>query len=133
MPDKPLNLQLRPETLAVCRLEPGCQVPDWAMQAPFCSVTRTPDEVSVVCRERAVPEEAKAERGWRILKVEGPLDFSMTGVLACLAKPLAEANVSIFVLSTYDTDYLLVRDRDIASAVAVLRKEGHSIVTVSTS
>jgi uncharacterized protein len=133
VPAKPLGLQLLQETLAVCRLEPGRQVPDWAMQGSFCSVTKTPDEVSVVCPERAVPADAKAECGWRILKVEGPLDFSMTGVLACLTKPLAEANVSIFVLSTYDTDYLLVRDRDIASAVAVLRREGHRVVTVSTS
>lgn len=133
MPDKRLNLQLLPETLAVCRLEPGCEVPDWAMQGPFCSVTRTPDEVSVVCPERAVPADAKAERGWRILKVEGPLDFSMTGVLACLTRPLAEANVSVFVLSTYDTDYLLIRDRDVTSAVAVLRAAGHSVVAVVNS
>ena len=133
MPANPLNLQLLPETLAVCRLEPDCQVPDWATQGPFCSVTKTPDEVSVVCPERAVPEDAKAECWWRILKVEGPLDFSLTGVLAGLTGPLAEANVSVFALSTYDTDYLLVRDRDIASAVAVLRAEGHSVVTTTNS
>jgi hypothetical protein len=126
--DKPLGLQLLPENLAVCRLEPGCPVPDWVMQGTFYSITRTVDEISVVCPERAVPEDTKAERGWRMLRVEGRLDFSMTGVLACLTRPLAEANISVFVLSTYDTDYLLIRGRDITSAVTVLRTEGHSVV-----
>lgn len=130
VPDRSLNLQLLPGSMAVCRLEPDRQVPEGLMQAPFCSITRTADELSVVCAERLVPADAKAERGWRVLKVEGPLDFAMTGILADLTKPLAEANISVFALSTYDTDYLLIRDRDVTSAVAVLRAEGHS-VTVS--
>ena len=133
MADEPLSLHLLPETLAVCRLEPDGPVPDWATGGSFYSVTRTTDEVSIVCPERAVPEETKAERGWRLLQVEGPLDFAMTGVLARLTRPLAEAGVSVFALSTYDTDYLLVRDRDIASAVAALRTDGHRVVTVADS
>jgi hypothetical protein len=128
-----LRLQLLPENLAVCRLEPDCPVPDWATQGPFYSVTRTVDELSVVCLERAVPEDVKAERGWRILRVEGPLDFALTGVLARLTTPLAEAGVSVFALSTYDADYLLVRDRDVPAAVAALRAAGHSVVTIADS
>ena len=133
MADEPLSLQLLPETLAVCRLESNSPVPDWALCGSFCSVTRTADELSVVCPEGAVPKGGKAERGWRLLQVEGPLDFAMTGVLARLTKPLAEAGVSVFVLSTYNTDYLLVRDRDVASAVAALRADGHRVVTVADS
>lgn len=132
MTDKPLVLQLRPDNLAVCRLEPDGLVPDWATQGSFYSVTRTLDEVSVVCPERAVPEGTKAECGWRILKIEGPLDFATTGVLAGLTRPLAQAGISVFVLSTYDTDYLLIRDGDIASAVAALEAEGHSVTVASS-
>jgi hypothetical protein len=130
MTDRSLNLQLLPGSMAVCRLDPDRQVPEELMQVPFYSVTRTVDELSVVCPEQLVPADAKAERGWRILKVEGPLDFAMTGVLAGLTKPLAEANISVFALSTYDTDYLLVRDSDVAAAISVLHAEGHA-VTVS--
>jgi hypothetical protein len=133
MPDEPLSLQLLPGNLAVCRLEPDGPVPDWATQGPFYSVTRTADEFSVVCTESAVPEDVKAERGWRILQVGGSLDFALTGVLARLTAPLAEAGVSIFALSTFDTDYLLVRDRDVPAAVAALRAAGHSIVTDADS
>ena len=127
MPDESLSLHLLPGNLAVCRLAPDSPVPDWAMHGPFYSVTRTADEISVVCSEGAVPEGARAERGWRPLKVEGPLDFAMTGVLAGLTKPLAEAGISVFVVSTYDTDYLLVRNRDIASTVAALHAAGHNV------
>lgn len=133
MPGEPLGLQLLPGNLAVCRLEPDCPVPDWAMQSPFYSVTRTADEVSVVCAESAVPEDVKAERGWRILQVGGPLDFALTGVLARLTVPLAEAGLGVFALCTYDTDYLLIRNRDVPAAVAALRAAGHSIVTAADS
>lgn len=133
MTDELLHLQLLPETLAVCRLEPDCPVPDWATQGSFYSITRTTEETSVVCPEWAVPQDARAERGWRILKVGGPLNFSLTGVLACLTKPLAEANVSVFALSTYDTDYLLIRERDVRAAVAALRGAGHRVVTTVDS
>jgi uncharacterized protein len=114
--------------MAVCRLEPDRQIPEGLMQAPFYSITRTADELSVVCPERLVPADAKVERGWRVLKVEGPLDFATTGLLAALTKPLAQANVSVFALSTYDTDYLLIQNKHAAAAVAVLRTQGHDVV-----
>lgn len=91
------------------------------------SVTRTPDELSVVIAESAVPPEVRAEREWRALKVAGLLDFGLVGVLASLTAPLASAGVSVFVLSTFDTDYLLVRDPDLPRAVAVLRDAGFTI------
>lgn len=129
MRNEPLALRLLPETLAVCRVVPDGPVPAWATHGSFYSVTRTDDEVSIVCPEDAVPQDVEAERGWKALQVEGPLDFALTGVLAALTVPLAKAGVSVFVLSTFNTDYLLVRDRDVPSAVAALRAEGHSVAT----
>lgn len=95
--------------------------------AAFFAVTRTPGELSVVLPEAAVEAGWRAEKGWRCLAVAGPLDFALTGVLASLASPLAAAGVSLFAVSTYDTDYLLVREEDLARAVAALRNAGHRV------
>ena len=112
---------------AVCRLEPEADAPAWARRGPFVSVTRTPDELSVVCLQEAVPEDVRAERDFRALKVEGPLDFSLTGLLANLSGALAAAGVSLFAVSTYDTDYILVRDADLELALDALSAAGHLI------
>jgi hypothetical protein len=123
-----LTLSLLPETLAVARLPAGAALPGWIdWSDPFVTVSRTRDELSVVCPEARLPPgfetaDAQAERGWRGFKVEGPLDFALTGILARLAAPLAEAGISIFAISTFDTDYLLVRSRDLAAATTVLRQ-----------
>jgi hypothetical protein len=95
--------------------------------AGFLSITRTADELSVVSLSAEVPEWARSEAGWRCLKVEGPLPFEMTGVLADLSEPLAGAGIPIFVVSTYDTDYLLVRARDLETACSSLRDAGHVV------
>jgi uncharacterized protein len=124
-----LTLQLLPGPLAVCRLDAEAAVPAWAAGA-VTSVTRTPDELSVVCSEEAVPADVKAERGFRCLVVLGPLDFSLPGVIASLSAPLAIARVSIFVLSTFDTDLLLVRATQLAQAVSVLRDAGHTLTGI---
>ena len=122
-----LELRLLPERLAVARLGSEASVPDWAFGEGFYSVTRTPDELSLVCSEHLVPEGQIAERGWRGLAVRGPIAFQETGVLLSLAAPLAAAGVSIFALSTYDTDYLLVREKALGLTVDVLRQAGHKI------
>ena len=110
-----------PMTLAVVRLEASAAIPNWGMKgSDFFSITRTRDELSVVCLEEDVPEGVKVEKGWRGFKVEGPLDFGMTGVLYSLAKPLAEAKISIFAISTFDTDYLLVKKENLQKAAEVL-------------
>jgi hypothetical protein len=97
------------------------------MQGEFFSVTRTPAELSAVCDVGALPSGVKAEGPWLMLAVRGPLDFNMTGVLAGLATPLANAGISIFAVSTYDTDYVLVRNDDLDRAVRALREAGHTI------
>ena len=116
-----LRLSVLDERLAVCRLTPDAALPDWlAWDGALTAVCRTAEELSLVCREAEVPAEVRAERGWRAFKVAGPLDFALTGILASLAGPLAEAGISLFAVSTFDTDYLLVREADFERARTVL-------------
>jgi uncharacterized protein len=125
-----LNLLILKNSLAVCRLTPEQELPDWVLKQPFFCAARTPDELSLVLGETSLAEQAgstqgwKIENGWRALKVAGPLDFSLTGILSALAAPLAEAGISIFALSTYDTDYVLVRSNAMQAACAVLAAQG---------
>jgi hypothetical protein len=121
------RLILLDDRFAVCRLDRRAAIPPWAAVVGFCSITRTPEELSVVCPESAVPEGTRAERGWRALRVAGILDFALVGVLASLAVPLARAGIGLFVISTYDTDYLLVRETDLDRAVEALVAAGHSV------
>ena len=114
-------------SLAICRLDPQAELPPWAQRGAFRAMTRTATELSVVCPEEGVPPEVVCERGWRCLEVQGPLDLTLTGVLAALAGALAEAGVSLFAVSTYDTDYLLVRQKDLDRAAAALRAAGHTV------
>ena len=126
------TLDLVPGSYAICRWAPGELLPSWVMQGEFFSVTRTPAELSAVCDAGSVPSGVKAEGPWSMLAVRGPLAFNMTGVLAGLATPLAAAGISIFALSTYDTDYVLVRNDDVERAVQALREAGHTILGAST-
>ena len=123
-----LKLTLLPDTLAICRLPRDAAIPGWALASDFYSITRTADELSLVCHQRDVPDDVQRDGDWRCLKVHGPLAFSMVGVMASLATPLADAGISIFVISTFDTDYLLVKQAPLESALAALTAAGHSII-----
>ena len=122
-----MKLFLLDELYAVVRLHPDAELPPWATIGHFWSVTRSDTELSIVCQEDDVPRDASAERGWCALEVAGPLDFSLTGVVASLLSPLADAAVPIFVLSTFDTDYVLVREPELPRAVEALRTAGHTV------
>lgn len=111
----------------MCRLAPDAPLPEWADGPGFTSVTRTHDELSVVVDQMRVPPGVQCQAGFRTLKLEGPFDFSEVGVLASVVNPLAEAGVSIFAVSTYDTDYVLVRQGELERALAVLRAAGHVV------
>jgi hypothetical protein len=124
---KTLELEVLPNALAVCRFTPATPVPAWAFQGSFYSVSRTPEELSVVCDEALVPADVKTEKNWRCFKVKGPLAFGLTGILASLANPLAEAGISIFAVSTFDTDYLLVKQKDFDQATKALKLAGHKL------
>lgn len=123
-----LKLSVLSTRLAVCRLDSASEVPGWAMADGFFSVTRTADELSVVCPEASVPEGIGREGGWRALKLEGPFEFSEVGVLASVATPLAGADISLFALSTFDTDYVLVKEEQLDLAVAALRERSHEVL-----
>lgn len=120
-----LDLSILPETFAICRLEPAQALPEWAAAGALRSATRTPDELSIVCRDDAVPPGVSANRGWRAIVVAGTLDFKLTGILVSLAAPLADAGIPIFALSTHDTDYVLVKEETIGRAVEALVAAGH--------
>jgi uncharacterized protein len=122
-----LTITVHPDRYAICRLEAGAPLPAWAGGGDFLSVTRTARELSVVCADSMVPESAHAERHRRLLQIEGTLPFSLVGVLASVAAPLAQAEISTFAISTYDTDYLLVSDKDLRRAEEVLEAAGHTI------
>lgn len=131
-PPPSLTLTLRPCTLAVCRLPAGAEVPDWAWQGAFHSITRTPDELSVIC-DHAAAAAAPAGPGlrvdgpWAVFEVEGPFAFDVTGVVAALSAPLAAAGVGIFVLSTFDTDWILVKAENAEAAADAWRTAGHAV------
>jgi uncharacterized protein len=124
-----LRLRVLPGALAIARLDGAAPLPDWALAArgPLWAAVRTEAELSIVCAADAVPPGARAQRGRRALEVAGPLDLALTGVLATLAVPLAEAGVPIFAVATYDTDYVLVGDDRLADALAALRGAGHRV------
>ena len=124
---KELRFSLLGVHMSVCQLDSAAGAPDWAVTSDFFSGTRTPDELSVVCPEDAVPAGVRREGGWCVLKLEGPFEFSEVGVLASVTAPLAEAGVSVFAVSTYDTDYVLVKEEDLESAVVALRGQGHEV------
>lgn len=130
MSDNPrhsLRLLLSSKRYGICRLGASQDIPEWACKSPFFSITRTTEELSLVCLEKDIPDEIRSEKGWRTLKVAGPLDFSLTGILAAIAEPLAHAGISIFALSTFDTDYILVKEASVERAVEELRCAGHSV------
>jgi uncharacterized protein len=121
------ELTLLAERFAISRLAADAPIPDWATQGPFFSVTRTGDELSVVNELSHVPVGVQSQPGWRVFKVHGPFVLSEIGVLSALAAPLAEAKVSLFAVSTFDTDYLFVAAETLSAAITALGRAGHTI------
>ena len=122
-----LTLEILPQSFAICRLSANAAVPSWADNGVFAAITRTAHELSVVCLADAVPADVQATRDWRALRVVGTLDFALTGILSAIAAPLAHAQISIFAVSTYDTDYVLVREATLDQAIWVLQDAGHHV------
>jgi hypothetical protein len=113
----------------IARLEPGTGVPDTVLASrDFISITRTDDELSIVCSENAAAGLARIDRHWRAIKVHGPFAFDQTGVLASFLGPLASASIGIFAVSTFDTDYILVKSENLEHAVRALQTAGHRSV-----
>jgi uncharacterized protein len=112
---------------AVARLDAGADVPPWAHRGAFTSITRTPHELSIVCDEGGIPDDVPAERGWRCLGLEGPIAFATTGVAARFTAALAARGISVFVVSTFDTDYVLVKASVVDVAIEALRDAGYDV------
>lgn len=126
------TLTLLPEELAVCRLPPDAPVPDWGWKGPLQSVTRTDEELSIICAHDATPANGSrpglhVDGPWRVFKLHGPFAFDVTGVVSALTEPLAAAGVGVFVLSTYDTDWILVKEEQARKALETFRDAGHTV------
>ncbi|MBP3954204.1 ACT domain-containing protein [Gemmata sp. G18] len=128
----PLTLLEVAGRFAVCKLPPGSAAPAWATAGDVFNLSRTADELSVVCRQELVPEGTHCDRGWRCLRVAGAMPFTLVGVLASLTAPIARAGIGVFAFSTFDTDYLLVKAERFPEAVAALRAAGHTVELLST-
>ena len=123
-----LMLKLLDKKYAVCSLDKGGVVPHNLMKGDFFSLTKTEDELSLVCLEENITENIKYEGEWRILKIEGPLDFSLVGILAKISSLMAGSQIPIFAISTYDTDYILIKENNINRAIEELRKNNYNII-----
>lgn len=120
---KKFVLRILPERLAICHFGKNASLPEWAIHNnDFFSITKTPDELSVVCDESRMPKNVMAERGWRAFRLEGPENIYSVGVIAKISTPLAKAKISIFDISTYETDYILVEEKNLAKAKKSLSK-----------
>jgi hypothetical protein len=127
-PRHSLPLEVLPDLLSVCRLPPDAALPEWAtVPAPFLTISRTPEELSITTLQTAVPPAVRCERDYRALRVRGTLPPDLVGILLSIAEPLAQAGLSIFAISTYDTDYVLVKARDLPAALEALRRAGHKV------
>jgi hypothetical protein len=127
--ERKLRYSLLAGRYAICRLLPTLDVPEWAFRkSGFCSVTQTSDELSIVCAEDAIPREVEAERGWVCLKLNGPFPFTQTGILSSFLAPLAESGIGIFAVSTFDTDYVLIKEENWGIASGALREAGHESI-----
>ena len=127
MAKRRLKLSLLADTYAICGFPATEPVPRWASATPLHAITRTANALTIVCRQDAIPASCPCDRNWRCLRVDGCFDLDQVGVISALSLPLAEAGISIFVISSYDTDYLLIRERKVEEAVSILTGYGHHV------
>ncbi len=125
----PLKFRRLPATFAICRLAPNAPVPAGMVDTPLVCVTRTSEELSIVCPVNQAPQNAKCELPWICFKLEGPFPFSLTGILASVIDPLAQSGIPIFAISTFDTDYVLVKEEFAESALKTLQSAGHELIS----
>lgn len=121
------RISILPDKLTVCRLDKESEIPQWALNDHFVSITRTAEELSIIAPDALIPTSLPHDSGWRPVKVEGPLDLTLFGVLAALISPLAREGISVLAIATYDTDYFLVKETQLELAVHILRHEGYDV------
>jgi uncharacterized protein len=123
-----LNLIILSDTFSICKFRTDSDIPGWIKDSDFYSLTRTEDELSIVCKQSdSIKDAIEIKKDWRIFKVSGPLDFSLTGIIAEISVILKDENISVFTISTYETDYFLVKNVHLNSAVNSLKANGHNV------
>ena len=124
-----MKLSVLEGTYAVCRLSPNTPIPDWSQKAnqSFVSITQTAEELSIVCSEHLIPDGIKCEKSWKAIKVCGELDFGQIGIISSLSAPLAHNSIPVFIISTFNTDYIMVKQQYIEQTKSILRDNGHQL------
>ena len=123
-----MKLQIIPGSYSILQLPACAPIPDWVYASSFCSITKTSDELSIVCEGANNSFQGKTEDNWALIKIAGPLDFSLTGILSSLANPLAQNGISLFAISTFDTDYILVKKESLGKSVEILGKSNFEFI-----
>jgi hypothetical protein len=129
MTQRQLKLSLLKDKYAICTLPNDTPIPDWALTQSLISITRTGKELTIVCRMDSIPSELQSDLNWRCFRIDGSFDLNQIGVISSISSPLADAGISIYVISTYDTDYFLVQDKNVEQTISTLSNSGHSITT----
>jgi len=127
MEQRQLQLSLLKDNYAICTLPNTAQIPDWALKESLASITRTDKELTIVCRQDIIPSGLKSDLNWKCFKIDGSFDLNQIGVISSISSPLADAGISIYVISTYDTDYFLVQQHNLEQTISTLSNSGHSI------
>ena len=127
MRKRQLQLSLLDRKYGICVFKNNTPIPEWVATASFCSITRTQKELTIVCPQNTIDSDCEYDADWRCFRIDGSFDLNQIGVISSLAAPLAQAGISIFVVSSYDTDYILIKDQKVEQAVAVLSDNGHFV------
>jgi hypothetical protein len=122
-----LTINILPDTYSIYRFKSESEIPGWIYSSEFCSITKTKDEISVVASQADEAVDLQCNRDWRVLKIAGPLDFSLIGIVADVSTALSDKNIPLFIISTYDTDYILVKQNDLIAGIKALEEKGHKI------
>jgi uncharacterized protein len=115
---------------SIYRLKKDSAIPSWVSESDFCSVTRTKEELSIICKDAGIKADIdiRTDRSWRILKINGPLDLSLIGIIADISNLLKDNKIPVFTISTYDTDYILIKFQYLSETISVLRNAGYKII-----
>ena len=127
MKQRQLQLSLLKDKYGICTLPNTAPIPDWALTQSLASITRTEKELTIVCRLEILPSQYQSDLNWRCFKIDGSFDLNQIGVISSISSPLADAGISIYVISTYDTDYFLIQEHNLKQTISTLSDIGHNI------
>jgi hypothetical protein len=125
--EKSFVMSVLKDDYIICRLDAFEGIPEWIKDSPFYSITQTSEELSVVCEKNTAQQKLTCEEDWKCMRIHGPLGFSETGIISTLTSMLAQNDISVFVISTYETDYILLKKMNLAKAAKILTDAGHEV------